>query len=301
VIHVVRDSAERYFIVTADLRHLLAFDKNGRLIPSTLERIKSFGRITNVLLSTEATLQLYDIESRALVTLSKDLEPVSSTPLAHRPSLLMSDGQYLVAQQITTPDLVGHPLHIMDASGRIVRSFGSEPPSYNAREPYFNDRVVALSSDGTIWSAAPGRHIVERWNASGKRLSRIEIKSAWFRSTPGPAPRNERPSPNVLAIWEDGDILWLLSRDADAKWAPPPAVGGGERGLSADEYQRTYDWILEAVHIPSETLVATRRFDFPLSRRGHSSAVASWEGTEGSAATRIRLSQAHLASKGRKQ
>lgn len=293
-IHVVRDSAGRYFFVSDDLRSLLAFDKDGRMIQAKLGRNKSFGRITNLLAAPDGTLRLYEVESSSLLALGHDLDVAGSTRLPYRPSLLMKEG-YLVAHQITTPELVGQPLHIMDASGRIVRSFGSDSSSYKAGEPYFNDRVVAPSRNGSVWSIAPGRRIVERWDAAGQRLARIEIPGAWFHSSPGPSPQTERPTPTVTALWEEGDVLWVLSRDADSKWATPTA--SGERESSTEEHQRMYDWVLEAIDVSSGTLISMKRFDFPLSRRGHSVGIASWRATGMGAPTSILLSQAVLVSK----
>jgi hypothetical protein len=76
-------------------------------------------------------------------------------------------------------------------------------------------------------------------------------------------------------LWEDDTgMLWVLLRDADLEWRPPPG-GNTERPIDAEEYEQTYDWILEAIDPASGTIVASRRFRHILWARAGSKVLVS--------------------------
>ena len=151
-------------------------------------------------------------------------------------------------------------MHVLDSSGRILRSFGADIDAYRADEPLRHVRVVAPGTDGHIWSAPRGKYLLERWDPStGRRVAQIAVQSSWFKESARLGSPNERPVPVITALWEVGDTLWVLLRDADTNWRPPEITG--ERPFELGDYERTFDFVLEAVSITSGVVVATRRFD----------------------------------------
>ena len=99
------------------------------------------------------------------------------------------------------------------------------------------NRLVAAASDGDIWTVAPGRYTIERWDpVTGFRKQSISVKSTWFREImTWPDDERQRPPAVIESIWADeSGLVWLLIRDADLEWQAP-ARANIERIIHADE------------------------------------------------------------------
>lgn len=166
-------------------------------------------------------------------------------------------------------------MHLVGADGGVLRSFGMSLPSYRADEPLLYERVVAPSANGTLWAAAPGQYVLERWEwTTGTRVARVAVRSGWFRPSRQFAEPRVRPNPIIEALWESQGLLWVLIRDADSKWIPPtgPQL---ERAFDLEEYNKTYDSVIEVVDPKSGEIRATKRFDQALWGRAPSRLLAS--------------------------
>src|SRR5690606_34122775 len=87
-------------------------------------------------------------------------------------------GRMIVSEHILMPDVLGYPIHVLDPSGRVERSFGVDVPEYAYDAKLGTTRLVASTPDGTLWSVAPGRYLLEHWDpSSGPRLDSFEIRS----------------------------------------------------------------------------------------------------------------------------
>ena len=156
------------------------------------------------------------------------------------PAFVMPDGSFLVAGQIRTSESIGYRMHVVDREGRVVRSFGTDEPQYRPDLNHILTRKVALGRDGTVWAMAPARYILERWDPStGEQLQSTRIPSDWFRESTEPyTDETVRPLPLVEGLWEDEDgLVWIIVRDADADWAPPPRANE-HRPVDRQEYSR---------------------------------------------------------------
>ena len=70
-----------------------------------------------------------------------------------------------------------------------------------------------------------------------------------------------RPFPLVEGLWEDENgLVWTVVRDADVDWVPPPRANE-YRPVDREQYDRTYDWVLEVVDPGSGRVLTSRRFD----------------------------------------
>ena len=179
------------------------------------------------------------------------------------PAFVMPDGSFLVAGQIRTSESIGYPMHVVDREGRVVRSFGTDEPQYRPDLNHILTRKVAPGQDGTVWAMAPARYILERWDPStGELLQSTRIRSDWFRESTEPyTDETVRPLPLVVGLWGDEHgLVWTIVRDADVDWAPPPRANE-HRPVDREQYDRTYDWVIEVVDPGSGRVLASRRFD----------------------------------------
>jgi hypothetical protein len=171
-----------------------------------------------------------------------------------------------VAEQISSRELIGFPIHLVGADGTVRKSFGIDTPQYRPDLQLVVNRMVARATQGGVWTISPGRYVIERWDpVEGQRLAQITVKPTWFRETKQ-FRTNELTPPNAVieGIWEQDGVLWTVLRDADSKWRPPVAANT-ERPHDLAEYDRTYDWVLEAISPENGQVLASRRFDRLLS------------------------------------
>jgi hypothetical protein len=222
--------------------------------------IAYFGTVAQLLVGPDDTLFVGHLLGPSVTALSKDLRIVPSITSPYIPTMALCDGTFLVARQIQRPDLSGFPMHVMDRHGNIIRSFGLDVPGYRADQKLLYQRVPGFGPAGTIWAASRGRYDFERWDPSrGVRLQGIHVESSWFVPSATLARVGDRPNSMIVSLWEKDGVLWVLTQTADAQWKRP-AGPAAERPHDPSEYDRTYDWILEAIDPASATVMAHRRF-----------------------------------------
>jgi len=78
----------------------------------------------------------------------------------------------------------------------------------------------------------------------------------------------------IESIWEREGLVWVLVRVADLDWQAP-AAANRERVVGAEEYDVTFDWIIEVIDPVAGRVVATRRFRNALWGRPNSPVLTS--------------------------
>lgn len=296
-ISVVAPSSGRYVTRSKDGRRLVVFDAGGgivRFVEGPVDR--PFRLISTCLTGPRGTLQVYDFFSKSLTTIGADFEIVRVVAFPYPPTIALTDNRYIHVQQIATPELVGQPFHVLGPDGTILRSFGSETGSYRADMPLVYDRVATIGSDGMVWGASLGKYVIEKWNpTTGMRVSQIQVQSTWFKESARFERPGERPVPIVDGLWEQGDHLWVLLRDADSHWRQPDFVRG-EHAVDWREFESTYDSVLEVIAIRTGQVVASRRFDRPLQGRSGTFLLSSIERLA-NGVSQIDVSQPQLTKK----
>jgi hypothetical protein len=279
---VQRDGRGRFYVVARTADRFAVFDSSGR-DPTLIGRRGSgpgeYQRATGVIPGPGDTVYVSDERLRRVTVYAPDLSLVRILHMAHPPSFVQEDGSFIVARQLPTPASIGYPIHRFDREGQLRLSFGADTPQFRQDLTRIVNRIAAPARDGTIWTVAPGRYEIERWDPSeGRRVARMTIGSQWFtESLNDSRPDYERPDPLIVGLWEDSvGMVWVLVRVADSAWKPPPASERQtERVFDIAEYSQTYDWILEAVDPATATVVATRRFPDYLEHRPPSNLVVS--------------------------
>jgi hypothetical protein len=280
MVHAMRDARGRTYVISRKKNSVLVFDSTGALI-RRLGKSGSgpgvYGTIRRVLPGPSDSLFVADWGIGRLTVYSPDLAVARTQTIQHQPDLVLADGSFVIAEQIGKAQLVGYPIHRATSDGAITRSFGADTPQYRPDLRLITTRWVANARNGGIWTVAPGRYRIEHWDAlSGQRTRAIDVKSEWFKEIAAwPDDESTRPPAVIETLWEDASgIIWVLLRDADLNWRAPPQAGT-ERRITADEYEKTYDWIVEAVDPTSGSVVASKRFAHILWGRPGSTVLVS--------------------------
>ena len=259
---VSRDTDGRYWAVGKTGGRIIVFDSQGRVRATLGEKLEGglhLVAIGRLLPAANGGTFVYDYRQGVATLLGRDLKPQRTLSLRYLPSVSRPDGSVVIARQIQTPEHVGYPLHVMNAQGRIVRSFGTDTPQFRADIQPKTERLVASAANGRVWVMSPADYTFELWDPEkGTRLSTITVKSPRAGPLKPATDERIRPLPLVEAFWEKDGIFWTCVREADTAWQPPQGANT-ERSFNISEYNKTYDWVLEAIDVGSGRVVAERR------------------------------------------
>jgi len=136
----------------------------------------------------------------------------------------LSSGRLIVSANYRTPDRIGFPLHMIDATGKAVRSFGDTDQRVDPGQPESAMRWIAPVSGSQIWTAELKSYAVREYNASGTLTRQITRQPPWFITQPRPGFKwpVQRTS-TILGIYQDSNVLWVISHtpNLDAKPLEP--------------------------------------------------------------------------------
>ena len=263
-----------------DETRIAEFGPDGRLV-SVIGRAGEgpgeFGVVVTPIPGPGDTLFAPDLVRGRVTMFGPDRSLAGTLPMPFRPDLVMPDGSFLLARQIGRREMIGYPMHVVDREGRVVRSFGTDEPRYRPGLDDILTRNVAPGQGGTVWAMAPARYVLERWDPStGEMLQSTRIRSDWFRESLEPyTDETVRPPPLVDGLWEDEDgLVWTIVQDADVDWEAPRRANE-HRLFDAQEYNQTYDCVIEVVDPGSGRVLASRRFDGALLYRPPSRILVS--------------------------
>lgn len=173
-------------------------------------------------------------------------------------------GSSWLARQLGDPRVAGYPVHTADSTGTILQSFGTDTPQHRPDLRLITTRMIGPAPDGLIWTAAPGRYVLEKWDpVTGTKHARIEVDSDWFEASVHLWKSGERPHDVITALWEDEDNrVWVVFRTADEQWVPPAPSGDRDhRPSDPADADRDYDTVIEVIDVTSGQVIASQRFD----------------------------------------
>jgi len=263
---IARNGKGRFSVSAAMGDRVLTFDSLGRFSAAIGQRGDGpgeFRKVVPLVTGPGDSIFAFDAVQRRLSVLSPDGRVVRQFPMRYPPSLVLPGGKFVIAGQVQTIDRSGYPVHLADVAGEIIGSFGIETPQYSPSTRLLTSRIVGPANGNSIWTAPPGRYVLEQWDAStSKQLKVVTIKSTWFReSAKYPDSEYERPVSQIDGIWEDSrGFLWVLFLTADSDWQPPPKIQGRERDITMDDRDRSYDSVIEVIDPAAQRIVASKRF-----------------------------------------
>ncbi len=217
----------------------------------------------------------------------------------------LHDGRFVVAAESATRDGVGLPLHLIDGTGAILKSFGLAERAGRLRtheDLLRQHRLLALAPDGSFLSVRPGSYVIEHWSANGDQLGMWDVAPDWFapKDKVMAASHEEPPPPKILGIQVDDDgLVWTLVIRADKGWqegvAPPkraPAV------MVVTSYLDYVDAQVEVFSLDGAALqrVASVRLDAPLGGFIGPGTATSIEVTDDAGNPLVEFWRVHLRS-----
>jgi hypothetical protein len=175
----------------------------------------------------------------------------------------------VVAGPSRNRELQKNPLHLLDSSGKVVRSYGTANP--NNDPATFWDRVKRMGpgTGSAVWTAGFYTYHMELWDTAGRKLKSLTRDSKWFKPhNPEEDPFYRiRPEPQTIGIQQAGNELWVVSVVAASDWSPiEDTTEIYKAGLTEELKSRFYDSIIEVFDINNGTLLASQRFDQTLGR-----------------------------------
>lgn len=288
MVYAERDASGRLFTVSRKNEAVLVFSSDGELLQqlgSAGDGPGEFRMVRRVLLGPGDSIFVSDWSLRVHV-FAPNLRFVRTQTVPSPPALALQDESFVVTEQIGAADRIGYPVHHLRRDGTFGKSFGTDAPEYRRDRKLLNTRLVAAADSGDIWTVAPGRYTLERWNpVLGTRTQTISVRSDWFTELETwPEDERIRPPAVIESIWAAEGVIWLLFRVADEEWVVPERANL-ERSIDVDAYNATFDWVVEAVDPTSGMVLASKRFGDVLWGRAPSHVLVSHANTKAESST----------------
>lgn len=255
---VARNSRSNHMIgPTENPGEILVFDQRGKLTMRFGKPGNGPGEFTwvrSLIVGRGDSVLVYDGSNGRLTVFTPDLKYGRSLVLASNPYDLvhLREGRVVAQFMARSADLIGYPIHLIDASGRVIRSFGSRDAAYSPSDPMARFRAIAVDPEGIIWSAHHNRYEIEAWDTLGNYRGTLRRNVDWFRPWKLP---DTGPAPTLRSLWHDGRYLWVLITVQDLSWKGPFPDPFGP-----NEYHKVWDTMLEVIDPRTGELVASQRF-----------------------------------------
>ena len=202
----------------------------------------------------------FDLSGRVSI-LSPDLRFIrSQRSVGHvNAGVLLSDGSWILNEDVSIPGHRGFPLHHLSPHGEILKSFGGDPEEYQPHLPYLNQRQIAAAEHDCVWAITRTRYLVERWCVDGERHAAVERETDWFRpyAVRNPVGQWSSIQPWVVGVQEDSEgLLWVLTVVASSRWQE--LWDDSMSGTGQFDY-RMFETVIEVLDPISGRLLASER------------------------------------------
>ena len=271
----MRDSRGIWYATsnTDGLKQVGVFDPDGRLI-RVIGRLGEgpgeFTHVNHIVVGPGDTLYVYDHPQLRRSVFDPDHEFVRKEPIPWfvRQILPLRSGRTIVNSTIGTGDQAAWPLHVVDADGGVLQTFGAESSSRRPEQALLEDRAIVIDTEGVLWVAPRNAYELSTYSAVDARFEPMNQlyrrQAEWFQPWTGRS-SDGRPRPSMKQIAfgpEDPALLWVLISVADPEWAPLRRPTRSSKEL----IDSRYDSILEVIDVKSGSVLASRRFGPTLSR-----------------------------------
>lgn len=211
-----------------------------------------------------------DREARRIAVFGAQGRPARSLPIGNLFELLLLPDSRIVYSGVGHDPKSGtHSLHLHASNGQHIRSNGV--PSTAAHRPNLvtTARLLAPTLDGSFLAATVRRYTIELWD-TGLNLREVIVREVqWFPALADDAPfdlPNRKPMPSTLIGLlgsAQSPTVYPVIRKGAAKFVADKKLDGATGELGASQYptgaalNRYVDTIVEAIDIPSRTVLAT--------------------------------------------
>lgn len=248
------------------------FAPDGSFIRALGRRGKGPGEFeiaTRVIPIAGDSLEVFDLSLGRVSLFGPDLRVQRTTPLPFNALELqrLAPDRYAIYSRVYTPESAGLPLHLI-AEGRLVRSFGADPPIGDVRNSHLMHRMITAGSRGnSIWAGHLLQYALEEWDLDGHLLRRLERDVPWFRpqSRYGFVDAESPPGSGLQALHHDpAGLLWTAVRVPDERWRDALYEGRDPYGRPMARFSdpsRYYDSVIEVIDIEAGRVLGTVRID----------------------------------------
>jgi hypothetical protein len=269
---VAVDSRGRYFVAPVSSRGQIAvYNRLGRL-EQTIGRFASgpgeYRLIGTVKSGAGDSLHVFDFGLLRHSVLSPDLTYVRATaiPGPFYDAVFSGNGNLLLAGPVATPAQAGFSVHLYDAEGNAMRSFGELRTPFTQESQVFFYRPIALTVGDRVWIGTLNRYRLELWDLQGNQLATFARHVSWYQEWTDPTSVNVGiPPPRMWALSQDSiGRLWIVLAvpDARVRDRARPRV---ESPARAYQPERMFDTIVELFDPRTGRIIASLRdFGAPL-------------------------------------
>jgi len=271
---VVRDSQGRHYLLYGYATQIKVFDAKGLYLRALGRKGAGPGEfegVSGVHVDAGDSLHVLDWGTSRHTVFGPDFRLIRSNPIGLQPQmswLMLPDGRTVVNLTIRSPEKLGLPLHLLDADGTLLRSFGSDSKgAYRPDFPGMGERALAPHRGTLVWAAHQSAYAIDLVDVnSGEIVKRLIREASWL---PASAPQRtsmrppaEIPPPSTLAaIHEDAEgLLWVLISVADSRWKSAVQARDA-RHLTITDPVRYTDHIIDVIDPARGRVVASVRFD----------------------------------------
>jgi hypothetical protein len=263
------DSRGRYYVFREFGQQIKVFSPAGEYLRTIGREGGGPGEFRGISIVYPApgdSLHVVDLLNVRWNVFSPEGEYVRSTQLqvpVYMQLHLLPDGRGLFSAPVRG-ELARFPLHLLEATGEHVRSFGAAPEEFGplGYDPAW--RRMAPAGPTSVWAAYNDRYRIELWDAaeeSDRPRQVVERSVDWF--PPGLQEEvsiEAPPTTRLQAVRQDdrGRLL-VLFRVADSHWRE--AVEPGSMHANVTDRHRYYDSRLELIDPESGELLASATQD----------------------------------------
>ncbi|MEP6833917.1 MAG: hypothetical protein ABJB74_11005 [Gemmatimonas sp.] len=205
------------------------------------------------------SLYVFDLSVRRLTVLAPDGKYVRTVQMPMRVSaaVLLPNGSTAMFSIMGNTKLPGAPLHIVDANGGVMASFGADNPDQRPIDDATYRFVIARSARG-IWAARINDYRISEYDMRGHLLRTLSVPTSWFPKWEAD-PKRVTPVPGLFAMQEDGaGLLWVMTRVPDKRFRVVPS---GTPLLQQPTGDEQFDTVIEVIDTRTNRVLASRTLD----------------------------------------
>ncbi|MBP6774401.1 MAG: hypothetical protein KA154_15495 [Gemmatimonadaceae bacterium] len=214
---IFSEGADTYFSHGRAIGQLHKLNNSGKVSVVNFRVAKGDFRprvISHISRYRPGVLILTDPVQRRLFLFNQSSHTLQSIELSFVPRRAISiDGvQFLVNGLPRTAELIGTTLHVINASGELVRSFGGAGALMRTDIAYFGEVEIAVKNADRFWAARKNEYVLEAWTGDGKQITRLSVETDWFPAWVDTEawPSNRLPHPRTVGLHVDaGGLIWV--------------------------------------------------------------------------------------------